>query len=542
MDREAALDRLTDAPVDVLVIGGGITGVGIALDAVTRGYSVGLIERDDLASGTSSRSSKLIHGGVRYLEQGDVALVYEAARERERLRRLAPHLVRPLGFVVPTDDTRAAVLMRAGLVIYDGMLGLRNVRRHQRLQRDEVLTAAPGLLHGAQRGGYLYVDCRTDDARLTLAIAQQARRYGAAVANYTGAVGLLRAGERVVGARVQDRLTGDERDVHARWTVSATGVWADEVRGLASDRNRGWLTPSKGVHLVLRAADVPIRQAVIIESGARDRRRVFLVPWGAQVYVGTTDEHHRGDLDHAAVDPPETGYLLHAVNASFGTELGARDVVGAWAGLRPLVSGDGAAASKDLSRRHAIFEDPPGLVTITGGKLTTYRQMAEDLVDRLAASDGNRRGCATARLPLGARGTLAQGRERVRAVARTWGVPTHTADALYARHGDDAPTVLSLAVGTSEADPLIDGLPYLLAEVRWAVRHEMARTLDDVLQRRLRVSLRHAGAGGGAIDRAAQILAEELGWSADEQRRQIGEYLRAVESERGVVPVAAVRS
>jgi glycerol-3-phosphate dehydrogenase len=534
-DREEALSRLTAHPVDVLVVGGGITGCGVALDVATRGYRVGLIDRDDLATGTSSKSSKLVHGGMRYLATGDIAMVAEGVAERERLRRLAPHLVRPLGFVIPVDTRRDAAMLRAGLVLYDAVGTGRRRRRHRRLDLDEVLADAPGLVRGASQGGFRYDDAQTDDARLTLQVAQVARDHGALVAPHVGAVGVLRRGDRVVGVTVRDALTGAEHDIEARWVVLATGVWADHLGVLAPEELGIRLRPAKGVHLVFERRDLPVNRAVVIPSVTDDRRWLFLIPWGQQVYVGTTDTPVDESPDHPTVTAEDAGYLLAAVNDAFGTDLHPVDAIGAWAGYRPLVAGNPEVA--DLSRRHAVLEPVPGLVMVTGGKLTTYRRMAADTVDRIVAGDGLRRRCRTRRVALGATGAPLEGLARTRAALVTVAGDPTAAGALYHRHGDRADEVVRFAADAGELDPLLPGLPYLTGEVRWAARHELARSLDDVLSRRLRVAIRDREAGGAAIGRVVRILASELGWDEAECARQVRTYLSGVARERGVVPL-----
>ncbi len=537
VDREEALDRLARRPLDVLVIGGGVTGVGIAYDAATRGLSVGLVEREDLASGTSSKSSKLVHGGLRYLEQREFGLVYEAVSERNLLRRIAPNLVRPLAFAMPTAHRSKRLAVKTGLTLYDGMATGRNVRTHDRLGTTELLAAVPGLVDGIGNGGYRYYDCQTDDARLTQQVGQAARRAGALLVNHAEVTDLLRFGDRVVGAEVRDRIGGRELDLSARWVVSAAGVWADRVRGLGDDA-APLLMPSKGVHLAFSGEDVRVRDAALIPSGAHDGRLIFVIPWGRQVIVGTTDDRYDGLLEEPTVAAPDAGYLLHAVNASFGTALTLDHAVGAWAGLRPLLQGPGeSTSSRDLSRRHAIFEDPPGLVTITGGKLTTFRRMAEDVVDRIVEIEGGDAACVTADLPIGPRGTVEDALDRVGETCAYLGVDPDLAGSLLHRHGHEAATVAAFCVEHGEADLFVPELPYLRGEVRWAVRHELARTVDDVLQRRLRVSLRHRTAGGAAIGWVADVMAGELGWDAGERERQIDAYLSAVRRERGVVPL-----
>ncbi len=538
IDREEALDRAVGSALDVLVIGGGITGAGIALDAATRGLTVALVERDDLASGTSSRSSKLVHGGLRYIEQREFGLVYEAVRERNLLRHLAPHLVRPLAFAIPTGDRRRRVPVKVGLTVYDGMAAGRNVRSHRRLDPEALLEALPSLEKGSGRGGYRYYDCQTDDARLTLGVVQSARAFGALVITHAETVDLLRVRNTVVGCSVRDQLSGTSFDLTARWVVNATGVWADRVRALGRGQPSSLLTPSKGVHLTFRDQDLRLRDGAFIPSGADDGRLVFVIPWGQQLIVGTTDDHYEGDLEEPSVTAAEADYLLHAVDEAFGTSLSLANVIGAWAGLRPLLRGRGSSsAPSDLSRRHAIFEEPKRLVTITGGKLTTYRKMAEELVDRIVAAEGAKAPCVTRRLPIGVRGRIADALDALHEASRRVGLDPQVAGSILHRHGSEAAAVVAFCAEHGETDRLTPELPYLKGEVRWAARRELARTLDDVLQRRLRVSLRDPQAGGRAAAGAAESLAQELGWSQTERDRQLDTYLDNVARERGVIPL-----
>lgn len=535
-DRPDLLDRMTASLVDVLVVGAGITGAGIALDAAARGYRVAIVEREDVGSGTSSKSSKLVHGGVRYLATGDVPMVMEGVRERERLRRLAPHLVRPLGFVVPTDSAADAAMLRVGLVAYDAMAMGGGARTHRRLTHEQVLLAAPGLARGASHGGFCYDDAQTDDARLTLAVLQAARHHGALAVTHLGVTHLdPRAGAPKV-VTLQDGLTGAEHTVRARWVVGAGGVWADRIGDAAPGTHAPRLQPARGSHVVLHRAEVPVNRAVVVPSAAEDGRRLFLIPWGDQVYVGTTDDPDEADGRGPHVSEGDAAYLLAAVNRAFATDLGADDAIGAWAGWRPLVAG-AAGTTADLSRRHLVHEPAPGVVTVTGGKLTTYRRMAADVVDVMVAADGVRREAATTRIPLGATGAVGDGLDRARrALEEAGGIPS-LAGSLYHRHGDGAPRVAQFAADGGELDRLCPGLPYLVGEVRWAARHEMAVTLEDVLSRRLRVALRDAGAGGAGIEVAAGILADELGWDDAERDRQVVAYRDAVATERGPVPL-----
>jgi glycerol-3-phosphate dehydrogenase len=535
--RDEAVSQLPD-DVDVLVIGGGITGAGVALDAATRGVRVALVERGDLAQGTSSRSSRLVHGGARYLATGDVAMVAEGVRERDRLRRMAPHLVLPLPFVIPAATAADRALLRAGMTLYDALAAGRGVAGHRGLNRMEVLWQAPGLARGFDEGGVRYWDARTDDARLTLEVARTAVAHGATVAPYVEVTALTRDGDRITGASLRDTITGETRSIGARWVVSASGVWAAAVQRLDRRSCDLEVLPARGVHLVFDRQDLPVNGALVLPSAAADGRRLFVIPWGGQAYVGTTDDLHDGSLDDPTVADADAAYVLAGVNDAFGTALTVADAVGAWAGLRPLLRDARASATADLSRRHTTVEGPPGLVTITGGKLTTFRRMAADVVDRLAAAEGWPPRSRTAGIPLGSTGDAAVGRARLRQAAAAVDIDPSLLDGLHHRHGDRAPAVLAFAVEHGELEPLVPGLPYLRGEVRWAARTELVGRLADVLERRLRIATRHRGAGGtAAIEWSAGVLAEELGWSRSRRELEIAGYLAAVRAERGPVPL-----
>ena len=540
---DGALDEVPDR-VDVLVIGAGITGAGVALDAAHRGASVLLVDRGDIASGTSSRSSRLVHGGARYLATGDVAMVAEGVRERERLRRMAPHLVLPLPFVIPADSTADLALLRVGMTAYDALAGGRGVGRHRRLRPVEVLAAAPGLAGGFRHGGVRYHDCRTDDARLTLEVARAAAVHGATVAPHVAVTALEGHRGRVGRAHLRDLLTDETRTVDAGHVVSAAGVWAGEVQGLGASATPGTspldVVGARGIHLVFDRVDLPVNTAIVLPSASGDGRRLFVIPWGPQVYVGTTDDPHEGSFDDVTVARDDTAYLLAGLRAAFGVDLRVEDAVGAWVGLRPLLRGAAGAATADLSRRHTVVAGPPGLLSVTGGKLTTFRAMAADVVDRLAAEAGWTRRSGTVDLRLGSTGPVAVDRERVRAAAAAAGVDRWYADGLHHRHGTRAIALLAQAHERGETDPLIEGLPYLRGEVRWSAQHERAGRLDDVLSRRLRLSTRHRAAGGrAAIADAATMVAEELDWGTRRRDAEVAGYLEAVRTERGAVPLTA---
>jgi glycerol-3-phosphate dehydrogenase len=498
--RTANLARMAEDRFDVLVIGGGITGVGIALDAASRGFSVALVEQDDFASGTSGRSSRLVHGGLRYLEHREFGLVAESLRERGILYRLAPHLVRPIPMYMLADDLRSRATYRAGLTAYELLAAGRNIGYHRSASAEQVRQAIPGL--GGRSRGFRYFECQVDDARLTIEVARAAHGFGAVLANHARVTDLLGDG-RVTGAAVADEMTGQRFEVRARAVVNAAGVWADRVTRLAGSDGSGGsggsgggrLRPSKGAHLVFAPGAVQTTAALVTPSGADDGRFVFIVPWEDRVYAGTTDTAYQGDLDHPAVDAVDRDYILAAVARSF-PGVTEREVVASWAGLRPLLSQDedlGDARTSDLSRNHAIFTEPPGLFTITGGKLTTYRAMAEDLVDRVATALGDARPGRTRRIPLGLHGSAAAAVRLARAEVARLGLPPRGAARLVQRYGDDwAEAARLISEDRSLGEPVVSTMPVLGVEVAFARSREMALTDSDVYVRRTRLTTRDA--------------------------------------------------
>jgi glycerol-3-phosphate dehydrogenase len=490
--RSANLTRMAEDRFDVLVIGGGITGAGIALDAAARGLSVALVEKDDFASGTSGRSSRLVHGGLRYLEQREFGLVRESLRERGILFRLAPHLVRPVPMYVLADDFRHRARYGFGLAGYDLLAAGRNIGVHRSASAAQVRQAIPGL--AAPSRGFRYFEGQTDDARLTIEVARTAHGFGAVLANHARVEALL-GGHRVTGATVADELTGERFEVRATVTVNAGGVWADRISGLAG-AGRDRLLPSKGVHLVFAPGAIRARAAVVIPSAAGDHRFVFLIPWGDRFYAGTTDTAYSGDLDHPAVADSDRDYVLASV-ARYFPDITGRDVVASWAGLRPLLSQDGGtdARTSDLSRRHVVFEDPPGLFTITGGKLTTYRAMAEDLVDRIAGPLGTSRPGRTRSIPLGLHGAAQTAVDLATAEVARLDLTPRAGARLVRRYGDDwREAVRLIERDRSLGEPAADGLPVLNVELILARSREMAITDEDVLVRRVRLTTRDASA------------------------------------------------
>ncbi|MGD9702130.1 MAG: glycerol-3-phosphate dehydrogenase/oxidase [Acidimicrobiia bacterium] len=531
-DRAAMLQRLESEHFDVLVIGGGITGVGCALDAASRGLRTALVERDDFASGTSSKSSKLVHGGLRYLQQGEVRLVYQALRERQRLRRNARHLVRVMPFMIPilTKDgvvsKKIARALGSAMWMYDLTGGWRIGRIHRRLRAAAALGHLPTMPPERLASAYLYFDAATDDARLCLTVARTAADHGAAVANGCTVVALEKD-ERggVVGAEVE--ADGRRFSVRATVVVNAAGVWSDDVRALDEGSNPDSIRPAKGIHVTVPWEKVRNDIAVVIPV-PRDKRSLFVVPWGPNAdgtfrhtYVGTTDTDYDGPLDDPQCTSEDLDYVLRALNASVTTAITRDDITGAWAGLRPLVKREASGRTADLSRRHRIATATSGVISVTGGKLTTYREMAEDTVDAALERLGRRARCRTKRLAL-------HGAEGFRDDAPAGSLAAH----LAGRFGTDATAVQRLI----DADPtlgseLIGGLPYVRAEAVYAARHEMVRSLDDLLSRRTRARLLDRAATAEAAETVARLVAPELGWDEDETARQVAELLASVRHE-----------
>ncbi|RMD82640.1 MAG: glycerol-3-phosphate dehydrogenase/oxidase [Candidatus Dadabacteria bacterium] len=510
---------------DLLVIGGGINGAAVARDGVLRGMSVALLERGDFAVGTSSRSSKLVHGGVRYLEQGDLALVLEACRERDLLRtRIAPHIVRAQPFVFPLyeEDGLSPLRLRAGLTLYDLLAGFRNVHAHRMLSREEVVRLEPALRREGLVGGARYYDCWTDDARLTLETALAARSGGAAVLNYAEVVALEKdSAGRLAAARVRDRLSGRTTRVRARVFVNTTGPWLDRVRRLDDPGAPPRLRLTKGVHLVLDRSQVGNRHAVVIRGP--DRRVMFVIPWQNHTLAGTTDTFYEGDPAEVRADEEDVEYILAAVNRAFPeAAVGRRDIISTYAGLRPLVAPEDELDESEISREDAVFESPAGLISLGGGKLTTHRHVAERIVDLAAKRIGRRVGkCRTATVPLpGALGIVPGP-----ALEQP---PSSLEEHLRSRYGAVAPEVAARTRSRPDLKArLAEDLPDLCVEVVHAVDHEMAVKLADVMVRRLHVHLR-SRRRREAAGRVAELMAERLGWDEETRERELSEYLGAL--------------
>ena len=545
LSRERAIEALAGEQFDVVVIGGGITGAGVALDAASRGYSVALVEKADFASGTSSRSSKLVHGGLRYLQNFDLGLVREALLERRLMVKLAPHLVKPLPFVVPAfDGARPDRLIGIGLNMYDVMAtpirGRRGSRRagratsdeeadtewsperHRVIDGEEVVGLLPALAPRDPTGGYLFYDCQTDDSRLVLTVLGEAERFGAICANRLEVVELEHDDGGGTGVKVRDGEGGVEFTVHADNVVSATGVWADQIRPeeLHSEAEVPTIAPSRGTHLTLADVDLPLRAGAIVPAG--EGRSIFALPWLGRALIGTTDNNYEGEIDHVQPSGEDIEYLLHASNAFFGTELGVDEVTGAFAGVRPLISSGDTRKSVDISRKAELYETSSGLITITGGKLTTWRRMAKLAVDRLVEREGRTAPCRTHEIPLGQ--PVEPGE-----LPRVEGVADDAYEALAGRYGYAAERVLKTASERGElAQPIIEGLPDLLAEAPHAAREEQARSVGDVLLRRTRLGLLAGRVltepGDPAPRRVAQALGAELGWDESRVTREVERF------------------
>ena len=539
--RASAITAMTTSELDVLVVGGGIVGVGAALDAATRGLSVGLLEQRDLASGTSSRSSKLVHGGLRYLEMLDFALVREALAERGLLlTRLAPHLVRPVPFLYPLKHAWERPYVGAGVALYDtmAMTGTYDmgVPKHKHIFRKQLARMAPDIrtddLHGAIR----YYDCQVDDARLVMTIARTAANNGAHVATRTKVTGFLRDGERVVGVTAHDLETDAEVTIRARTVINAAGVWTDQVQEVLGGQAQLDVDASKGVHLVVPKDRIRSECGFITKT---EKSVLFVIPWDDFWIIGTTDTPWDLDLAHPAASKADIDYILGHVNRLLKDPLDHRDVVGVYAGLRPLLKavkkqGEGnSGETTKLSREHTVANPVPGLVLIAGGKLTTYRVMAKDAVDHAIRDWVARPPSITERVPLlGAYAHEARTNQRV-ALSRASGLEVGVIDHLLGRYGGLIDEVLDLIRARPELGEGLSGAEhYLAAEVVYAVTHEGARHLDDVLTRRTRVSIETFDRGVKAARPAAELMADALGWDPARTDDEVDHYLRRVEAEK----------
>src|SRR4051812_38992432 len=549
--RPDAISALASDHFDVVVVGGGITGAGVALDAASRGYSVALVEKNDFAAGTSSRSSKLVHGGLRYLQNFDLGLVREALLERQLLTALAPHLVKPLPLVVAAfDGARLDRLVGVGLNLYDVMAverlrGRRGRRagngddswspdRHRIIPGEEVVEMIPALERRGPSSGYLFYDCQTDDSRLVLTVLAEAERFGAVCANRLEVTELVLEAGRARGVRVRDAISGEEFVVRAENVINATGVWADQIRPeeLHDEAEVPNIRPSRGTHITLSPNDVPLTgTGAIVPAGGG--RSIFALPWLGRTLIGTTDNDYDPDasLDHIPPSEEDIEYLLDATNDYFATDLGPEDVTGAYAGVRPLISTGDPKKSVDISRKAELYETSSGMITITGGKLTTFRRMAKMAVDRMVERDARDAPCRTHEIQLGQPVDPDD-------LPRVEGVRDDAYGRLAARYGHTARDVLAIAAERGElAQPIVADLPDLLAETVHGIRAEQASTLADVLLRRTRIGLL-AGRellAGEALDRVAAATGAELGWSAAQIAEETQRF-RAEADAEGIAP------
>jgi glycerol-3-phosphate dehydrogenase len=560
LPRADALKAVTGERFDVVVIGGGITGAGVALDAASRGYSVCLVERDDYAVGTSSRSSKMVHGGLRYLQHFDLGLVREALLERQLMVQLAPHLVYPTPFLVPTlGEDRRNRMLGMGLNLYDVMATTRVGQsrreraarleagdfwapdRHRTIPGEEAVELIPALAARDPREAYLFYDCQTDDVRLVLTVLGEAQRFGAVCVNGAEAVELLEQGGRAAGVICVDGESGDRFEVAAENVINATGVWADRIRPeeIHGEEDVPRIAPSRGTHVTVSMEKLPVGEAACIVPAGEDRT-IFALPWYGRALIGTTDNDYSGDISR--VQPPidDIEYLLDAVNSFFGVALGLADLTGAYAGVRPLISTGDPRKSVDISRKAELYETSSGLLTITGGKLTTWRRMAKQVVDRMVERSGRHAPCHTADIPLGLPATEEDLTPPDGLAAAQ--LPEGHRELLAFRYGHAARDVLRLAGQRPElARPIVPGLPDLVAEAAIAARLEQARSVADVLLRRTRLGLLAAPdlrTADAALPVAA-ALGEELGWDAARIRREAEAWPEAAAAE-GIDPGKAL--
>jgi glycerol-3-phosphate dehydrogenase len=560
LSRARAIEKIAGGHFEVVVIGGGITGAGVALDAASRGYSVALLERGDYAVGTSSRSSKMVHGGLRYLQNFDLGLVREALLERQLMVRLAPHLVYPTPFLVASlGEERRDRKLGLGLNMYDVMATTRAGRgsrrerraareeeedyywspdRHRTIDRDEVLELVPALAPREPNDAYLFYDCQTDDVRLVLTVLGEAERFGAVMLNGAEVIEVLSIAGKATGVAFVEEESGERMEVKADHVVNATGVFADQVRPeeLLGEEDVPRIAPSRGTHLLIDQKDLPMGKAACIVP-AGEGRMIFSLPWYGRTLIGTTDNDFEGDIVHPRPAEEDVEYLLEAVNNFFGTSLGESDLVGAYAGVRPLISTGDPRKSVDISRKAELYETSSGMLTITGGKLTTWRRMAKQTVDRLVEREGREAPCHTHEIPLGMQARPAD-------LEAPEGVGEEALEQLAFRYGHAARKVLEIARDEPKlARPIVPGRPDLLAEVVLAARHEQARSVADVLLRRTRLGILAAPElrTAKAVRPVADALGGELGWSRRRRSREAEAWLEVAVTE-GTDPAAALRA
>ena len=535
--RDSAISQLGTEQFDILVIGGGVNGVGAALDAASRGLKVALIEAQDIAAGTSSRSSKLIHGGLRYLEQYDFKLVREALHERELMvSTLCPHLVKPVGFLFPlTEKFKERTYVGAGLALYDALRGFqRAMPWHKHLSQKQINEIAPSLRHDLVTGAIKYFDAQVDDARHTMSVARTAARHGAIIATQVSAESLIKEGKRVVGVNALDLASGKKIAIKAGATIMCAGVWSDQLHA-RFDLTPGYnVTMSKGAHIVVPGSAIKSDAGIIVKTPISV---LFLIPWGDKWIVGTTDTPYEGDRAEPCATREDVQYILDQANRVLEPKLRADDIIGVYAGLRPLVANNKSATTTKLSREHTVDRPAAGFVSIAGGKYTTYRVMAKDVVDR-AVIELRRltQDSVTEKLPLvGADGYFALEQQKER-IAQESGLDVATITHLLNRHGSLISEILDLVKAQPQLASKLDAdLPYIKAEIVYAASHEGARSVDDVISRRTRLSFEAVNHGAHLADEIATLISPVLGWSAKERKESVAQYTELVEREKAAL-------
>lgn len=531
--RDAAIESLATEEFDILVIGGGVTGAGAVLDAASRGLKVALVEARDIASGTSSRSSKLIHGGLRYLEQYDFKLVREALHERELMvSSLSPHLVKPVGFLYPLHEKlKDRTYVGAGLALYDVLRGFqRALPWHKHISGKKIAEIAPSLRSDIVTGAVKYYDAQVDDARHTMTIVRTARRHGATIATRVEVEDLIKDGKKVIGATVIDTETGKKIKVSAKAVVMCAGIWSDEMHQRFGLKAGYGVTMSKGVHIVVPGSAIKSNTGIILKTAISV---LFLIPWGDKWIVGTTDTPYDGDRAHPYATSEDVQYILDQANKVLDPQLKREEIIGVYAGLRPLVANTKGSATTKLSREHTTDRSAPGFVSIAGGKYTTYRVMGKDAID-LAVTDLRRivNSSCTEKLPLvGADGYFALTQQSAQ-IAAQYGIDEKSVIHLLNRYGSLISEVLELITEDKKlAKPLTEGLPYLKAEIVYAASHEGAMSVDDVISRRTRLAFEAPQAGIDLAEDIATLIAPVLGWGAKEKKASIAEYKAGVAAE-----------